>query len=638
MGMSRVFIALAQIAQSRFSSCAKPFLELRGEQVRKRIPWREFRRESRSEGVDAGRHRALVAPTNFSLTALSRATRVRCMGAFIPGIGHSDFKTFREEGFGYVDKTFLISEVLADPALVLLFPRPRRFGKTISLSMLRYFLGKSKEDLSYLFQGLAVTRDAQAMAHFQKYPVISISFKDVKANSLAGVMAGIREQIIKAYEEHRHLLDEGHLDSTKARQFRRIFDNEATDVELPYAFDWLSKALHAHYGERVVILIDEYDTPVQSGYIYEFFDDIVLFFRNFFSACLKDNPALFKGVLTGILRVSKENMFSGLNHIRVHSLIDEKYSTAFGFTEDEVAAIIEPARLQEVRDWYNGYIFGGHVIYNPWSILNYIQEGLLKPYWVNTGSSDLIEYLAAKRGLGLTEKSEALLRGETIDVPIDSNIVLRDIDKNDDALWNFLLFTGYLKTVQLDLIVGRYYAKLAISNQEVKLVYEDMFRNWLYKAAPTRAYIDDLVKALFAGQADIVQKTLGKILVTAMSYQDPAGKEPEKLYHGFILGLMVHLENEYDVRSNRESGFGRADMLMRPKKPGKPGVVMELKVLDEDEDIETVLKEAAQQVRDRQYATELAAAGASPVHEYAMVFDGKKAWVRKVEALLGGAS
>ncbi len=563
--------------------------------------------------------------------------RAVAMNKFIPGIGISDFRAFREAGCGYVDKSWLISDLLAEPTLVYLFPRPRRFGKTISLSMLKYFLGISKDDSSHLFEGLSVWQDERARKHFQKHPVISVTFKDVKAKTLAGTMAGIREQFALAFGEYQQLLDDNQLDSAVALRFRRILDGTVADAELPYALMWLSHALYKHYGERVVILIDEYDTPVQSGYLYEFFDDIVLFFRNFFSACLKDNVALFKGVLTGILRVPRENMFSGLNHIMVHSIIDTKYSTAFGFTEDEVAAIIEPERLQEVRSWYNGYIFGGHVIYNPWSILHYIHEGLLKPYWVNTASSDLIEYLAAQRGLGLSDTSEALLRGETIDVPVESSIVLRDIDKNDDALWNFLLFAGYLKPVQLDLIVGRYYGKLAIPNREVKIVYEDMFRNWLYHAAPSRRYIDDMIKALFAGDAAIVQKHLQRIMLTAMSYQDPAGREPEKLYHGFILGLIVHLESDYDVRSNRESGYGRADMLIRPKKPGMPGVVMEFKVREENENIDTVLKDAAIQVRERKYAADLLAAGASPVYEYAMVFDGKDAWVRRIEVLLDQA-
>ena len=557
------------------------------------------------------------------------------MNKFIPGIGESDFRSFREAGYGYVDKTFLISDILRDSTKVLLFPRPRRFGKTINLSMIGHFLRKTNEDLSHLFDGLAVSGDPQAMAHFQKYPTLFLSFKDVKENTFDAALDGIRARIGRLFAVHRYLLDDKTMDPLTRGTFQRFLANEATTQDLQDSLLVLSRALYEHHGQRVVILIDEYDTPVQSGYIYEFFDDIVLFFRNFFSACLKDNSALFKGVLTGILRVSKENMFSGLNHIKVHSIIDEAYSTAFGFTQDEVAAIIDPAHLEEVRSWYNGYIFGGHVIYNPWSILNYISEGLLKPYWVNTGSSDLIETLALKLGLGLSANSEALLRGETIDMEVDSNIVLRDIDKSPEALWNFLLFAGYLKTVQLDLIVGRYHAKLAIPNQEVKLVYETMFRNWLYRAAPDRAYVDDLVKALFEGDALTIESILEEMLLRVLSYQDGAGRQPEKLYHGLVLGLLVHLESEYDVRSNRESGRGRADVLIRPRTPGRPGVVMEFKVIARKETAEQALLRAAEQVRNRKYAAELTATGASPVYEYAMVFDGKQAWVKRVEELLG---
>jgi hypothetical protein len=589
-------------------------------------------------GVDG--HRLLCRKLDIVLG--SRKSRRRALEVrvkkFIPGIGESDFRQFREAGYGYVDKTKLVGDLLEDSSKILLFPRPRRFGKTFNLSMLAYFLRRTDEDLSPLFEGLEVTRNPQAMAHFQKYPVVFVTFKDVKANSFAAAMTGIREQVIAAFDEYRHLLDEGELDPTSASQFQRILSGQASNDELQYSFQWLSKALYKHYGQRVVILIDEYDTPVQSGYTGGFFDEVVGFFRNFFSAALKDNKALFKGVMTGVLRVSKENMFSGLNHIMVHSIIDKPYNTAFGFTDEEVAAIIEPERLDEVRSWYNGYLFGGRVIYNPWSILHYIREGLLKPYWVNSGSSDLIETLALKRGLGLSQKSEALLTGGTIDIAIDSDIVLRDIDKNPDAFWNFLLFSGYLKTVDIQLIMGRYFAKLAIPNLEVQIVYESMFRNWLLRADPESDYTRALVKALLCGDASTVQKTLRHILLTAMSYYDAGGDEPEKLYHGFILGLLVHLEKTYEVRSNRESGFGRADMLMRPKTPGQPGVVIEFKTLDEDEVVDAVLKDAAKQVRARRYAAELLAAGAAPVHEYVIVFDGKKTWVKLVDDALAAAT
>ncbi len=557
---------------------------------------------------------------------------------FVAGIGQSDFRVFRESGFDYVDKTFFVSDVLADPSLVLLFPRPRRFGKTLNLSTIGHFLRKTNEDLSSLFEGLKVTESPKAMAHFQKHPVIFVTFKDVKANSFAAALTGIRDQIVSAYHEHRGLLDENKLDPTRAWQFQRVLSGEIADDELPYSFQWLSKALYEHHGQRVVILIDEYDTPVQSGYMNGYFDDIVSFFRNFFSACLKDNNALFKSVLTGILRVSKENMFSGLNHIVVRSIIEQPYNTAFGFTEQEVAAIVEPEKLEEVRAWYNGYTFGGQVIYNPWSILNYINEGLLKPYWVNTASTDLIETLALKYGLGLSEMSEALLSGGTIDMPIDSNIVLRNVDQSPDAFWNFLLFSGYLKVVELKLEMGRYYAKLAIPNREVNIVYQDLFRDWLHKADPRWSCTDALVKALLAGDASEAEENLETILLRAMSFQDPAGAEPEKLYHGFILGLLVHLENHYEVRSNREAGDGRADVLIRPKKQGLAGVVIEFKVKRRTKSVNETLLQAAEQVREKRYAEELTALGATAVHEYAMVFDGKKAAVKRVDELLAKAA
>lgn len=555
---------------------------------------------------------------------------------FRPALGESDFRKIREKGAGYIDKTSFISEVLDDMNAVLLFPRPRRFGKTLNLLTLGYFLRKTDEDLTHLFAGLEVTRDAQAMAHFQKYPMIFLSFKEVKAKTFDEAIAGIHTQIMAAYHEYRHLLDENKLDGTLAREFQRVLARESSAVELHYSFMWLSKALYKHYGQRVVILIDEYDTPIHSGYMNGYFDDVVLWFRNFFSATFKDNLALFKGVLTGILRVSKEQMFSGLNNIRVHSILSKKYATAFGFTDDEVARLVDPARLDEVRAWYNGYLFGRHVIYNPWSILCHVDDGEFKPYWVNTGSSDLIEHLAATKGMGLSDNSYALLRGETIDVRIDDNIVLRDIERRSETLWNFLLFSGYLKVVHFEYDeYGVTQGKLAIPNKEIGTVYRTMFQEWLLRADPEWAATKDFLKALLAGDAANVQKWLGHILLTAMSFQDPSGRAPEKLYHGFVLGLLVHWEAQYDVRSNREAGYGRADVLMRLKTPGRPGVVMEFKVPFDDETPEEALLEAAKQIRERAYATELTSAGATPVHEYAMVFDGKRAWVKTVQNLLG---
>lgn len=553
---------------------------------------------------------------------------------FRPALGQSDFRNMREMGAGYVDKSSFISHLLDDINSVALFPRPRRFGKTLNLSMLGYFLRKSEESLYHLFDGLEVTRDARAMAHFQKYPTVSVTFKDVTADALSGAMVGIREQVISAFDTHRYVLDNPKLSSTKARQFRSVLDGTIGDDELQYSFKWLTQILHQHHETPVVVLVDEYDTPIQSGYMYGYFDKMVLFFRNFFSSVFKDNVSLFKGVLTGILRVSKENMFSGLNNIEVYSILTEEHATSFGFTENDVAAIVEPEDVAEVRAWYNGYLFGGQVIYNPWSILSFIKRGVLQPYWVNTGSSDLIEILATKKGAGLTEKSEALLHGETIEAEVDDNVVLRDIEHTTDALWNFLLMSGYLKLAKLEVREGRYYGELCIPNKEIRLVYHDVFRRWLHRVTPSPAYIDALVKALLSGDAASVQKILEEILLRALSYQDPGARDPEKLYHGLLLGLLVHLESHYDVRSNREAGLGRADMLLRPKTPGRPGAVIELKACGPKDKPEDMMMAAAKQVRDKKYAAEIAASGATPVYEYAMVFDGKEAWVKRVEDVL----
>jgi Predicted AAA-ATPase/PD-(D/E)XK nuclease superfamily len=557
---------------------------------------------------------------------------------FVPALGQSDFRMLREAGAGYVDKTASLAELLVDPTQVVLFPRPRRFGKTLFLSALACFLERRDEDLSHLFQDLAIWSEPAARAHFQQHPVLFVTFKDVKALSYESALDGIRLEVQALYGRHRQLLESGALRPDEAKGFERILGGESSEAELSRSLKLLSELLARCHGRKVVILIDEYDTPIQSGYLRGFFDEMTLFFRNFLSAALKDNPSLFKGVLTGVLRVSRESLFSGLNNVIVRSILRERYATTFGFTEAEVAALVDPARLEAVRAWYNGYLFGGQVIYNPWSILSYLDSGVLGPHWINTASNELLNDLLARRGLGFSAESEALLRGEAVEVRIDENIVLRDLDKHAESLWSFLLFSGYLKPVSLGDDRGRLTASLAIPNLEVRLAYEDLFQSWLHRGLPERRHQEALSAALLSGDAPTLEALLERLLLTVMSYQDPAGREPEKLYHGFVLGLLVQLEAEYEVRSNRESGYGRADVLVRPRAPGRPGVVLELKVPQRGETPEQALVAAARQVRDRRYAAELLAAGASPVHELVAVFDGKRAWAGRVGELLAAPS
>ncbi len=557
------------------------------------------------------------------------------MKKFITGIGQSDFRSLRESGANFVDKSSFISQVLADPSLVLLLPRPRRFGKTTNMSMLEHFLRKSPDDLTHLYKDLEVARDEHAMKHYQRYPVVTVSFKDAKGKTFGTAMRAIRDHILASIDDHRDVIANDKTNSNAIQKLRCVMAEDAID-NLPNSFKWLCKALHEYHKQRVVLLIDEYDTPLHNAYIEGYYDEMVAFYKTFLSACLKDNSSLFKGVLTGIMRIAKENMFSDLNHIRVRSILDKPFAKCFGFTEDEVANIIEPDELEAVRAWFNGYLFGGHVIYNPWSILNYVDDRILQPYWVNTASTDLIERLALKQGLGLSEQSEKLLNGGTIDTIVDAKIVLRNIESEPDAFWNFLLFAGYLKPLQIEVIDGDYHAKLAIPNQEVKHVYRNLFKKWLSHADPRYGYTDAFVEALLSGNATNAQEMLEHILLTAISFYDPGTFEPEKLYHGFILGLLVHLEGRYEIRSNRESGLGRADVLMRPKAPTSgPGVVMEFKVHDRKKTTDDVLKDAALQVRKKHYATELRTSGVELVYEYVMVFDGKQAWVKRVDELLG---
>jgi hypothetical protein len=562
---------------------------------------------------------------------------------FKPALGISDFRKLREEGAGYVDKTELIAQLLDESTQVVLFPRPRRFGKTINLSALRYYLEKRPEDLSHLFQDLAVWQSTEARAHFQRHPVLFLSLKDVRADTWEGAFRAIRLALQDLFLEHREAITSAAIAPEEANELQKLLDGEASEEQCQVSLKRLSSLLHRVHGEQVAILVDEYDTPIQAGFLGGFYDDAVGFFRNLFSAALKDNPALYRGVLTGILRISRESLFSGLNNVIVHSILRDKYATAFGFTEAEVRAITDsdalPGRIEELRAWYDGYRFGAETIYNPWSVLSYIEAGRLGPYWVNTSSNDLIYDLFVRRGLGLGADMERLLAGETIDARIDETLVFRDLEQRSAALWSFLLFSGYLTPRSISVTEAGIEASLAVPNREVLLAYRDVFSLWMERGLADPDRVEGLARSLLAGDAEALEVRLEELLLTTMSFHDPAGRDPEKLYHGFILGLLVQLDPRYEVRSNRESGLGRADVLVRPRQAGQPGVVLELKVprVRRGETPEQALVAGAKQLRDKRYAIELTAAGASPVHELVVVFDGKRVWARTVDDVLGGA-
>ena len=553
--------------------------------------------------------------------------------SFAPPIGVSDFRMLREWNATYVDKSALISELVGAPSQVLLFPRPRRFGKTLNLSMLGAFFGRDGEDPTPYFEDLEVWSDEQARRHFRRYPVIQLTFKDVKYDTWESCLESIAMVLSATFRRHGELLAAGALDELSANEFRAVAARSAGEAQLSESLRALCQHLHAHHGERVVLLIDEYDTPIHAGYQHGYYDQVVGFFRNLLSAGLKDNPHLYRGVLTGILRVAKESIFSGLNNLEVHSILSRRFATSFGFTEGEVERLADLAgasdRLAEIREWYDGYRFGGETIYNPWSVLSYLRnlEDGPQPYWSATASNELIHSLLARGRAGTIGQVEAILRGESIEARVMESLVLRDLDRREEAVWSLLLYSGYLRA-ETPPAGRRNVLRLSLPNREVSDTWRATFADSLDAGLGGGERVRQMLAALLGGDTEGFGRDLGDLLATTMSYHDFGPRPRERVYHAFVAGLLVYLEPRYEVRSNRESGHGRYDVMISPRTAGQPGVVLELKVLDDDHTPDQALEEALAQLRDRDYATDLRARGADPVHELAAVFDGKRAHVR----------
>ena len=554
-------------------------------------------------------------------------------------IGIDDFRKLRETGLEYVDKSDMIREVLDRSGVeVVLLPRPRRFGKTLNLSMLRCWFEKRDLDLSHLFEGLSIWGAGEAYrAHFQRYPVIHFNFKGSRGATLERTLATIREKIIDIYDEHRIVLESGQLSEVDARRYKEILDGTADRALQERALLDLSAHLHAYHGEKVVILIDEYDEPIHAGHFHGYAAEILDFMRAFLGAGLKSNVHLYKAVLTGILRVAKENLFSGLNNLGVYTLLARPFGTCFGFTEGEVAALLErngrSDMLGAVRAWYDGYLFGGEVIYNPWSVCCYLdrEEDRPRAYWLSTSSNDLVRELLGRYALELQPVFEVLLEGGDIERPLEENVALSEIRRSEDALWSLLVFTGYLKAEEArgDGQSSPAY-RLSIPNQEVREVYSTTFRTWMKdRMEGAGGSLPYLTEALLGGDAETFEEQLQAFVTNLLSYHDPGKLYPERVYHGFVVGLLAALEPAYQVRSNRESGKGRSDVMIRPTQPGKPGAVLELKVARAGKKtLDQALAEGLAQLHAKDYSAELRAAGATPVHGFAVAFDGKEVRVR----------
>ena len=446
----------------------------------------------------------------------------------------------------------------------------------------------------------------------------------------------IRKRLADLFAEHRALLDRGALSEEEVRRYRQVLDGTAELSVYGDALLDLSSYLHRVHGEKVVILIDEYDAPIHAGVAGGYLREVLDFFRLLLTQGLKGNPHLFKAVLTGILRVAKESIFSGLNNLAVYTLLRPDFATCFGFTEPEVEGLLDRSgrrdQLSAVRAWYNGYVFGGEVIYNPWSILNYVdgREPEPRPFWVSTSANELVRESLVDHAAKAHDDIEALLDGRGVLRRLDENVVLSDLATRADTLFGLLTFSGYLKADKrvLDPEDEPYYL-LSIPNREVRGVYTSTFRGWMSDRMGGEGAVLRMKRALLAGDAEALEEELAAFIGNVLSHHDvtrPHGgaPRPERVYHAFVIGLLATLEPEYEVRSNRESGLGRPDVMLRPKQAGKPGIVLELKVAKPGKTtLEQALAEGVAQIRERDYARELRAAGASPVHGFAIAFDGK---------------
>jgi len=562
-------------------------------------------------------------------------------------LGNSDFKSIMESDAYFVDKTLFIREVIETEADVLLIPRPRRFGKTMNLSMLRYYFDKNQPGNEALFKSLKIWQTASDIKrHCCRYPVIYISFKDAKAGAWRETFDFIKVEIAKAFKSHRYLLDGNILFPEEKRKFENIITETGKSTEFSSALIRLSEYLYRYHNEKVVILIDEYDTPIQTGY-RKFYDEVVSFMRNLLSGAFKDNSFLYKGVITGILRVSKESIFSGLNNLDVYSILNYGFSDKFGFTQQETDRILEDFNLTDhsegIRKWYNGYRFGNTGnIYNPWSILNYVtkyREGF-RPYWTRTSTNELIKREIKKKEASVVrEEIMRLINGESINEFIEENFVFPELDSDIELLWTLLLFSGYL-TVKGKKSSGQY--ELCIPNYELKTVFKDTVLNWLrVDVKIMRNQLEETTNFLIKGKLKQFEEGFRRIMGDTLSYYDTAAPN-EYVYHSYLLGLLAILGDDYIIKSNRESGSGRYDIMLIPHDRAKNGVVIEIKTLEPQHDrdeksqrekINRALQEALDQIEKHEYYKELTAhkIPEKNIIKVPVVFVGKNPYVLKIE-------
>lgn len=547
-------------------------------------------------------------------------------------IGNTSYIEISSECY-YVDKTLLIQDLIDDHNMVTLFTRPRRFGKTLAINMIKTFFEKTEEDTSKYFVNRKIWQCGEKYRAMQGiYPVIMLSFKDVKYNGWEESLEAIRLVIKDEYKRHPELRESSLLDEDAKNYIDRMEKGEISNVELQRSLLNLARMLSLHHDSKTVILIDEYDTPIQQGFTRGFYKDVISFMRNFLSGGLKDNTDLAFGALTGILRVSKENLFSGLNNPLVNTVLDEKYSEYFGFTENEVREMAEyygrPSAMDEIRFWYDGYRFGDTEIYNPWSVTNYFASGgQAKPYWANTSDNEIIREILSGLTPEIADDLAKVMQDELIHASLDMEVIYPLLTDGNDSIFSFLLLAGYLTPADRpkETEIGTF-AALRLPNAEIRRIYNTEVLSWI-RTQQSGNIISEIEKAVFLSDEKRLQNALRKYMVTSISCFDGAA---EGFYHGMVLGLVASLSSKYFIQSNREAGEGRFDLQLEPKEKSLPGILMEFKAgsASEKDQLQDLAEEALAQIEDKEYWRNLIERGVSEIIRYGIAFSGKNVEVK----------
>ena len=537
-------------------------------------------------------------------------------------VGIEDFERIINEDYYYVDKTMLIEELLVNRAPVTLFTRPRRFGKTLNMSMLKYFFDvKNKEENKKLFENLKIY-NSEYMSEQGKYPVIFVSLKDLKGNTWEECLNRLKLFIFDLYAEFEYIREK--MNEWDKRKFEKVL-YEKEDADYIMSLKFLADSLYKYYGEKVIILIDEYDAPIINAFDKGYYNEAINFFQTFYSSALKTNNSLKYGVLTGITRIIKEGIFSGLNNLKVDTILNKKYSEYFGLLESEVIEMLDyfgmKYKIEEVKEWYNGYLFGESEVYNPWSIVNYIDNGEIKAYWANVSGNTLLENMLDHAGESVYDDLKRFTDGESIEKYISDGTTIKSLLSNDDEIWQLLLYSGYLtKAKNQEKESDSNIYNLKIPNKEIRKYFGNMFLNRFFG---TEVKTNILIKALENGDIKKFEKTLGEIMINMLSHFD-LDKEMEKIYQVFMIGLVGFLMGKYEIISNDESGYGRYDLAMIPIKSNEKAYLMEFKISKTKKGMEERAQKALKQIDEKKYDTKLKARGIKNILKIGVAFYGKE--------------